>query len=679
MDARPDAPAATATVAGPWLATAGAAATVLGIAVHGVWRALPAERFALALVLAGIVVALGWPARRWLGWRAASTHVLAWTLALIVYVGPLSVLAVLLLGAAAWCVGERLVPVHAPSRAPLAIAVGLMLIAMLAGWTVTLPIHRPLVWGPVLLAPVALRWRALAAALRATHEAWRAAVDDAPRAASLAVLALGVASVACWIPAMQSDDVGYHLGLPSQWQLLGRYAPDAEVQVWAFAPWAGDVLHGIAAVLSRQEAHGALNALWLAVTAALIGGPLATTLGATARERWAAVALFATFPSLVWMAAGLQTELASTAVLVALASLLLAPVRDTVTLRAWFAGAVLAAGLFALKLVHVAAVMPLLAYAAWRHRTARGWGLLPVAVVVALLLGTSSHLHAWLATGNPVLPMFNHVFASPYFPPEQFNDPRWHAGFGADLLWHITFDTTRYVEGWDGGLGFGLIALAGLWAWRLVQPPHRALFLAVTLVVLLPLVPLQYARYTWPGIVLLCALLAFGAEATLGRRAFTWLFAGLCVLNLAYQANSSWLHHSAAVKRTLRSLGDHDAVLPHYLPERILLRAVPRTDADLVLASDPARNVVAELAGRGRTVSPHDPSLAADAARANADGSGTAWAALLARERIRWVLVTRATASPALDAGLRQAGATRTQALEGIELWALPSATEPAR
>lgn len=680
-DARPPAPFRRP---GPLLALAGVLATVAGLIGHAVWRELPAERLLLSLVLMAIAWLIAWPLRRGLRCSAATAFALVWLLGLVAYCGPLPVLAVALLGAGAWAVGDALLPTTSPGRPALAVTLGLILIGMLTGWTLTWPIHHPATWAGLLLAAIALRRRALLIAARDAATRWRDTVAATPRAAAWAVMLLGVASVACWIPTLQSDDLGYHLNLPMQLMLHGRYAPDAEHQVWSYAPWAGDALHGIAFVLARQDAHGALNALWLVLIASMIGGPLATAMRTTALERWVGVATFAAFPPVVWMTAGMQTELASTAVLVALVALILAPgsdvrVSDVRATRGLFAVAILFAGLFALKLVHILAALPLLLFALWHHRAWIPWRWLPLAGVLCIALATSSHVHAWFATGNPVLPMFNHVFESPFFSREQFHDPRWHAGFGPDILWRISFDTARYVEGWPGGLGFGLIALAGLWLLRLLRPmrggPHPAFFVAVTACVLLPLLPMQYARYAWPGMLLLLALLCFGAEAMLGRRLFVWLFAGLCALNLAYQANASWLHHSAAVKRTIRSMASHDAVVGEYVPERVLIRRIPDEDARAVLAADPARNVVAELAGRGRTTSLHDPSLAAEAEAAERDASGHAWATLFSRERIGWMLVNRVMASHALDAGLRRAGAQRVDTLHDVELWRMPAAT----
>ena len=660
------------------LIAAGVLATLAGFFIHVTWRVLPAERFALSLVLALIAWALAWPLKRLLRLSWATALAAVWVAALVVYIGPLPMLAAGLLGLGALSVGLWLTPDALSARAAVATIVGMMVIAGITGWSVTLPIHSVWLWLAALLALIAIQRHALLRTARTTCSGWRDAATAAPRAAALCVVLLGLASTACWLPAMQMDDLTYHLGLPTQLMLHARYAPAPEYQVWAFAPWAGDVLHSIAFVLARREAHGAVNALWL-VLAAGAAWSIVSSLRANITERWASLALFASLPPLVWIAAGMQTELAGTAVTLALVAVIVADVSG----RLW-AGTALFAGLFALKLVHGMAAWPLLFYAAWKHwpqRDWRRWRRWPLALLVFAALSLSSYVQSWLATGNPMLPIFNEVFQSPYSSLEPFADPRWHAGFSPDLLWRMTFDTDRYVEGWDGGFGFALIALSGLWLLQMVRPGHRALMLAVTATVLLPLMPMQYARYAFPGIALLIVLLPIGSEAALlpagsktipARRWLLWLVVGVCTLNLAYQANASWLHHSAALKRTIRSGGDANAILPAYLPERLLLKRIPDHADDIVLATDPARGFIAELGGRGRTVSPHDPSLAEAALRANSDASGITWAELFARERTRWILVNTQTASPALRAGLARADAERAATLEQIELWRRP-------
>ena len=648
-----------------WAVVAGGLATFAGLVAHGTWRELPAERFALSLVLAAIAWALAWPLRRWLRWSPATAQAAVWLLALSVYTGVVPVLAASLLGLAALAIGLRLTPATIPARPAIATIVGLLAIAGASGWLVTLPVHRLWVWLPVLLTVVVIERAALRHCAGALVESWRMVTDASPRAAATTVLLFGLASTACWLPALQMDDLTYHLGLPAQWRRHGGYAPAPLYQIWSYAPWAGDLLHGIAGVIARRDAHGAVNALWLALSAGAIWS-LLSGMRAHPRERWAALALFAAFPPLVWMAAGQQTELAATAVTLALVATI---VSDTPR-RLWL-GTILFAGLFALKTTHGLAALPLLAYAGWRHRDTLPWARLPIAIVLFAAVALSSHAQAWWTTGNPVFPLFNDMFASPLMPAVRFDDPRWHAGFTPDLLWRMTFDSDRYVEGWDGGLGFALIALGGLWLLHLLRPGHRTLFLAASIALLLPLIPLQYARYAWPGIVLLCALLPLGMEATLGRRLFVWTVIGLCTLNLAYQANASWLHHSAALKRTIRSPFDDTALLRAYLPERLLLRRLPPDDVGLVLATDPARGFVAELGRRGRTVSPHAPMLARAFADAGRDDSGRAFERFFSTRGIRRVLVHADTATPALRAGLRASAAQRIATEGSLELWSI--------
>jgi hypothetical protein len=664
-----------------WLVAAGVVATVIGLIGHGLWRELPAERFALSLLLAGLSLLVAWPLRRALRLSTAAALAAVWAFALAVYVGPLPLLATALLGLAALAIGLRVVPSTWPGRIAVSTVVGLMVFAGFCGWAITLPVFQPWLWWPLLLALVFWERAALRSALTDAQVAARDAIAGATGAATCVVLLLGLVSVACWMPAMQMDDIAYHLNLPTQLMLYGRYAPQPEFQVWSFAAWAGDVLHGLVFMLARRDAHGALNALWL-LLAAGSAWSIASALGATLRERWAALALFASLPPLVWIAAGMQTELAATAVLLAFAAVVVAPIdtrapTNTVSIaRCVFAGAILFAGLFALKLVHGLSALPLLAYALWRYRMhLRFLHLRSIAMALAIfaVFALPSYVQSWIGTGNPLLPMFNDVFRSPFFPEVQYRDDRWFSGVDAALPWRLTFNTDRYVEAWDGGLGFTLIALAGAWLLLLRRRGARGFALAATAVLILPLIPMQYARYAYPGLALFCVVLPIGLRAQLGPRAFAWAIAAVCTLNLAYQANASWLHHSSAIKRTVRSIGDSARIFPYYTPERLLVRDIPQGPEQLVLATDPFHSNVGELAGRGRTVAEHDPSLALAAKQADADASGAAWAALFARERIRWALVTTERASPALRAGLVRARASHMRTLRAVELWRLPA------
>ncbi|GAB3341171.1 hypothetical protein GCM10027359_20010 [Marilutibacter aestuarii] len=654
------------------VATAGVLLCAVGFALNRMWNELPWERLALSLCLAAMAAILAWPVRRLLRWSWATALAVAWSVALVVFVGVVPLLAAALLGIASLAIGSWRLPDDVPARTAVATAIGLVVIGGLNGWLLSWPIHVAPLWYVVLLGVVALRRKSLLASLAGLRGNIGAAIAGAPRWAAFAVTLAGLASTACWLPTMQVDDLAYHMGLPSQLLLHGRYVPDPSHQIWAFAPWLGDNLQGIAAVLARQDARGAMNALWLLLSFALAGA-LARRLGGGDTGRWIAVALVASFPPLVWMAAGMQTELAATALLFALLATVLSGSRHWV-----LPAAVLFAGLLGLKTMHALSALPLLAYGAWRHRDGLAWRQLPVALGACLLLGGSSFVLAWWHTGNPVLPLFNDVFQSPYYPPRAYSDVRWFSGFGAHLPWAMTFDTPRYVEAFRGGIGFSTLALSGVWLLALLRPAHRGVAIATTAVVVLPMVPLQYVRYTYPGMLLLAVVLVPCGRLALGRRGATWVFAGLCMLNLAFQANSGWLHHSAALKRTIRALGDESQVFPHYVPERMLLRAIPADDDGIVLTTVPDRNYTAELGGRGRGVLEHDPTLHAARAAAEADASGAGWRTLFDLSGARWVLVVPAQASPALQRALADVSARRVGAIGDAELWRLPDDAKDA-
>jgi hypothetical protein len=657
-----------------FLVTLGLVAAAFAIGPGRLWQVLPWQRFGWSLLIGSAALMSAWLLQRIMRWSIASGLVAVWLLALAWFVGPPALIATCLLAAAALGVGLRLTP-SVPGHGAIALVVGLMVIAGVTGWLILLPIHQALAWWALLIVIVFVQRATLLDCLGNVQIGWRREVAAAPAWAALVILLLGLASTACWLPTMQADDLAYHLGLPSQLLEYRRYAPLPQHQVWSYAPWASDVLQGIVAVLSRAQGRGAVDALWLAATAAAVWAATGR-LSNSSNERWACVALFASFPPLVWLAAGMQTELPAMAVLITLAATLL-PVTAGRRLQddpphVLHVAAILTGGLFALKLIHVLAGLPLLAYAGWRHRHHWPWRRLLIALVIVSAIGGASYWYSWRITGNPLLPLFNATFASPYFVLRDFDDLRWHAGLGLALPWHLVVDTHRYSEeAWDGGLGINLIALAGAWVLALWRADTRSFAIAATLTILLPLVPLQYARYAFPGMALWLIVVVPGLEAVLGKRWFAPTIIGICLVNLAFQANAGWTQHSSALKHLLRSGGDNAAVLVDYAPERVLIAKLP-DDGSIVLATDPARGFIAELAGRGRTMSWHDPALETARNAAEADTSGERWRALFASTHAHWILMTPAKTSPALGNALRNAAAMRTAQAGAAELWQLP-------
>ena len=643
-----------------------------GLAVSPVLRQMPHGRFGelILIALSGWGIALA--VRRSTGWNTASVLAGLWLLPMMLFagVGPFFAVMVLALASAAlggWAFARQPLPVQ--------VLAGSLVLAGVLGWLLQVPLHHRWVLLPLLLGLIGLRQRALRDALCQARVRWGANVAAAPRMATFAMLVVGLAATGSWIPTLQYDDLTYHLGLP--WQLMEQavYQPSPELQLWALAPWGSDVLHAVPQVLAQAEARGAVNALWLLLMATGVHG-FAARLGASAARCWLAVALAASLPLTAGLATSMQTEPLAAAALAWMAALIAGP-RER-SLHFWLLLAVLAGGLAAVKLPAAAMAAVLVLWALVRHR----WPSLPgIALVlgVAALIGGASYAQAAWLTGNPVLPLFNGVFQSPVMAPVNFADTRWQAGFGSgfDLLWRMTFDSPRYFESHHGAAGFVLVSGAGLWLLALLRRRTRAAALASTVVLLLPLLPVQYLRYAYPGIVLLCAVMAAAAPS---RRSMHVLLIATCVLNVAYMANGNWMLRGGAVKDTVRSGGDAAPLMVQFAPERSLIAALRTAGATEgnVLLLDRTDAFAAELGRRGRTVSWYSPRLEAAATRADAEPTGSAWSALLQKEGIVHVIVREDTITPPQAAALQHLGATRRLAIGGREWWSLPVRTASA-
>jgi hypothetical protein len=649
---------------------AGALLCVAGMATSGLWQDWHGGRFAELLVLSAASLAVAWPLHRVVRIRLATALACVCLAALVVFSGPLPFLAVLVVAAAATAAGGWIAGAGAPLA--LACACGLALLAGVLGWLLPLPLHHRWSYLALCAVLIGIGHRGLAARARALRGQWTAAVALHPRAAALGVLALGLASTGCWLPTLQFDDLAYHLGLPWQLATTGRYALDPTHQVWALAPWAADVQQALPQLIAGTEARGPLNALWIAATAAGVW-TLCAALGADARVRWAAIGLYASLPLTAGLAAGMQTETAAAALTVWLAWLAMRPATDgQYALRA---GAVLVGGLLGLKLMGVAYAAVLVGLAALAARARpRALPLLGACAIVAAVAG-SSYAYAAAVASNPVLPLFNGTFQSPYFAASDFQDARWQAGLPVVLPWSLTFATSDYSETLRGSAGFALVALAGAWILAVCAKGTRAIALPASAMVLLVFVPVQYLRYAFPAAVLLMPALA-AAAAFADPRRWAWLAIAVCVLGFAFQANGNWMQRNGALKETVLALGRDAPLMLRYAPERLLAAAVRDAGAPVVLVLDDRAPAYAELGVAGRTTAWYAPAMQAAAAHADADPTGTRWRELLRGAGIRDVLVRAARLTPAQAAGLRQLGATRQATAGDAQWWRIPA--EPA-
>lgn len=615
-----------------------------------------------ALCSIGLVVSFG--ASRVLRIRMATAIAGAWIGALCWFLDIQVVLAAWLIAASAAAVGSRAFT-GTRQHPALAITCGLIILGGLTGWILTLPVHYRGVWLALLLAIVIARWKALSDITLVARTAWTDAVAAAPIAAAGAVTAIGVASAGLWLPDVQADDLGYHLRLPMQLLQDHVYQPQPQHMVWAYAPWLGDTLHGIGAVIAGRDAHGAINAIWLCLIASLVWN-VASQFKTDVTIRWVIVITVFSVPMLAGVATGMQTELPATALSLAVLTVACSPIKPPVLTLA-----VLAGGLLALKPMHFFAGLPLLGYAAWGYRSRVGPKEAFLCATASMVIGLSAYAQAWMHTGNPILPLGNGFFRSPFFAAVNFDDPRWHAGLAATLPWTLTFDTTLFLENGRGALGVGIVAMAGAWLLCLLRRRYTVLFFAASLALLLPLTVIQYARYVLPGLICTMVVIAALSEEQIGKRATLGLLLPIALLNFLLLPAGNWILGTSAIKRHVQSNGDTSPVFRRFAPHLEVLEAVPDTDDGIVLATDPGLPDVARFGRRGRTVSWYDPGLQQASLRADVDRSGRGWLALFSKVKPRWLLVNRATASTALLEAVKKTDGDLIARCDSAELWRL--------
>lgn len=651
-----------------WLLWAGIPLCFLGIYRQELWGQWAPGRFAETLILASGSLVLAWMLRRLLHASLATLLAALWLAGLVVFTGILPVLATLTFIAAATAIGTMLVRYDRPA---LQCACGLAVFAGITGWLLPLPIHSRWLYLAVCSVLIIMQRGALADTWRCMKSGWTSAISAAPPAAVFAIIVLGIASTGCWLPTMQYDDLAYHLRLP--WSLMesGRYLMDPELHVWALAPWASDVLHAFPQVMAGEEARGPLNAVWLSLTASGIWH-LTTILGGTKRAAWISVALYSSLPLTAALAAGMQTESATAALLAWLAVVIVRSYPSGASNL--HAGAVLTGGLIALKLSSAVFTILLMPLALWRNRPRALSRQHLIAVLIVVVLGGSSYFYAGMVAGNPFLPLFNGLFESPYFRPLNFQDPRWGSGFDPLLPWRLTFETGKYFEGFDGGSGFVLVAFSGAWLLSLLDRRLLATSIVITALFFLPLLPTHYVRYVHPVMALLLPLFVVTAFQADRRRGHSLIFI-VCIMNLAFQANSNWMMKTGAVKETILSLGRDEPLYEHYAPERVLMRLMHSQagESGNVMVLDASMPFAAELGERGRNVSWYSPTLETATAIANTDPSGFGWIELFKRENIEHVIARPDAISPAQRAAFERLGAYRRAQVGQAAWWKLPA------
>lgn len=554
-----------------------------------------------------------------------------------------------------------------PTSASVRMLVGLAVIAAAVGWLLPFPVHYGRFYIVLLVGVVLLRRVAIRRELGEAVATWRELAMAHPGWLTLAAAAAGVASLGLWLPSMNFDDNAAHLILPDQLLTDGYYRLDVSSQVWAVAPWANNVLHGLAALVAGNEARASVNVLWLLIG---IAGAyrLAIAVGSKRTTALAAAAVFASHPLTAYYGSCMQVDGAVAAVLLHF-SADLAQAKGRIS-AAWTTGALLGllAGLKSSNVLYVFLPLLWLAWSALEHREP---GRLFRMVAMAAVIGGSSYFYAVIVTGNPIFPLFNGIFKSPYFLLQNFHDHRWDTGVNWRSLWDLTFDTGRFGECYPGAAGIALLAVLPGFCLELLQPRSgRWIGLWLLAAGALMFWQIQYLRYVFPAIAVLTCLGLSGMSRYIDQRRLAWFVVAVVAVNAVLMPSTSWTTISNPWRKLLaKGSSAKTDIEREFIPERAVLeRLRVNSPAACVLASEAQIPFVGGFNGRANAMSAFDPQLSQANASAEADISGNQWRQVLMTVGASHI-VLRQPDLPLTNA-LGMMGYVATDAEGPVEVWA---------
>jgi len=599
-----------------------------------------------------------------------------WLLAFVYYAGPQAAFSALVMA----CVALALVsflPHAEESPVALRLLLGIAVLVGTLGWLLPFPIHDARIYLPLSVLLLFVRRRCLLGAAAEVRTGWERLAGEQPWALAATTFLVGFASLGLWLPSVNYDDQSAHLILQNQLLRDGYYHLDIFSQAWAVSPWFNNAFHGLSSVLAGEPSRAPANVLWLLI--GLSGAyRLARVLGASTGGALMATAIYASHPLTSYFGTTMQVDGVVAAVMMHLCAHLAAEhgrFRD-----GWKAGAMIGA-LLALKITNVVYLFGPCVYIAWMALRHRQWRWFGAVVITSVLVGGANYAYAWLITGNPVFPMLNSYFQSPYFPSVEFSDPRWHSGIHWDTLWKLTFETSRYVESWPGAAGVAMPALIGGVLVALARPGAARWITGWVLVAgLILFAQVQYLRYIFPAMAICCVAAIAALETTTGRRgALAVLTLVICIVNFLLMPTTYWVMYNGAWAGLVDNGRDYKSViLREVVPQEVLLAALKeRSPTACVLLADARSPFIGTFPGNTLSVAWYDPQLKKAWDWANEDRSGMRWKQTLESLGVSRVMLTSET-NPALDVALRQLGATVEDRRSNLELWSIEGAEHAA-
>lgn len=509
-----------------------------------------------------------------------------------------AMLVVVLLGWSATTLGRLLL-----SRLPSAtevecLLVGLCAYGTLVGLLAHWPVNYPGVYATMLGLPLlSCRRFALATAKNALQRLQeRRTYDDLHRLISCAIVAIaGVYLLVALMPETGHDALATHLFVPTSvaWRHVWEF--DVGLYAWTCMPMLTDWIYTIAYMLAGETASRLVNLSFIMLLGRLIYD-LVQWLGGDRRCGYAAVLLYLTTPLTMRESSTLLIEAFWSCLVVAgtISLFRIAERRTTeanrdrrhIVIAGALLGGSLAAKAVSMTVLPVLALVLLWSWRQWLRRECASVAL--VGLAAFLVIGGAPYAHSHLLTGNPVFPFFNAIFESPHYPSENFSAPRiFDKGMSWDVLYRITFESKRFLEGLPGSAGFHWLLLVLPVAVAALVARHRRMLFTLAVAGSIVWVTFQqtaYLRYAFPSFALIAAVVGAGLGTTLGTRPGARMLLGIAALvavTLGLMRLSYAGFHANVSLPALVSSSHRDEYLTRHSPIRSAIQLINEHNENL--------------------------------------------------------------------------------------------------
>lgn len=355
-------------------------------------------------------------------------------------------------------------------------------------------------------------------------------------------------------PTVTHDENAVHLALWTQLEFNGKFAVDVASQIWSAAPNTVALIHAVTSLIAGADSKGALNAYLFIFSLSSIFA-IFRHLNLNKNDCILLVTLFVSTPIIPLTMVSLQTDLFLGLLMLstALAILSLNDHKTLAVLGGVFCSAIALSAKLPGILIAIPAVFFILAHffrsRHFKNYSRADWIKLFLLLTVATILAVGPYLKAYYWTGNPVFPLYNEIFKSPYIGSENFKDERWFHGANMASFIGLFFNSTAHMEvsnNFVGGLQYFLIMPVAFFLVVLNRNPKLCVVATMMAFYVLPIfLSLQYLRYFYAAMPLASVLIGFFfLHIAWNRWLKLFIAAGiylLVFLNFCFMPGISWL------------------------------------------------------------------------------------------------------------------------------------------